>query len=111
MGFYIHSCQKMCYKKRFRPSDLLCDRSFTWVPLDRCLEMMEKHGERIEAFAPDAPIAEKCPLVSIKCLYKMNVLPYRILLTLPDFKETETFMEEYARIVGPVAREMLLYRK
>ncbi|VDK71027.1 unnamed protein product [Onchocerca ochengi] len=111
MGFYIHSCQKMRYKRRFRPSDLLCDRSFTWVPLDRCLEMMEKYGERIEAFAPDAPIAEKCPLESIKCLYKMNILPYRILLTLPDFKETETFMEEYARMVGPVAREMLLYRK
>lgn len=24
MGFYIHSCQKMIYKGKFRPSDLLC---------------------------------------------------------------------------------------
>ncbi|KAK6105278.1 Arginine-tRNA-protein transferase C terminus family protein [Brugia pahangi] len=110
MGFYIHSCQKMRYKQCFRPSDLLCDRSFTWVPLEKCLEMMERYGERIEAFAPDAPVAEKCPIESVRCLYKMNILSYRILLTLPDFKETETFMEEYARIVGPVAREMLLYR-
>ncbi|EFO22213.2 arginine-tRNA-protein transferase [Loa loa] len=111
MGFYIHSCQKMRYKQRFHPSDLLCDRSFTWVPLEKCLEMIERYGERIEAFAPDAPIAEKCPVESVRCLYKMNIFPYQILLTLPDFKETETFMEEYTRIVGPVAREMLLYRK
>ncbi|CAG9537027.1 unnamed protein product [Cercopithifilaria johnstoni] len=111
MGFYIHSCQKMRYKQHFHPSDLLCDRSFTWVPLAKCLEMIERFGERIEAFAPDAPVAEKCPVESIKCLYKMNIFPYRILLTLPDFEETETFMEEYARVVGPVAREMLLYRK
>ncbi|VIO95600.1 Arginine-tRNA-protein transferase, C terminus containing protein [Brugia malayi] len=110
MGFYIHSCQKMRYKRCFHPSDLLCDRSFTWVPLEKCLEMMERYGERIEAFAPDAPVAEKCPIESVRCLYKMNILSYRLLLTLPDFKETETFMEEYARIVGPVAREMLLYR-
>uniref|UniRef100_A0A1I8EID0 Arginyl-tRNA--protein transferase 1 n=3 Tax=Wuchereria bancrofti TaxID=6293 RepID=A0A1I8EID0_WUCBA len=110
MGFYIHSCQKMRYKKCFRPSDLLCDRSFTWVPLEKCLEMMERYGERIEAFAPDAPVAENCPIESVRCLYKMNILSYQILLNLPDFKETETFMEEYARIVGPVAREMLLYR-
>ncbi|MCP9264168.1 Protein ERGIC-53 [Dirofilaria immitis] len=89
MGFYIHSCQKMRYKERFHPSDLLCDRSFTWVPLEKCLEMMERCGERIEAFAPDAPIAEKCPVET--------VLPYRILLTLSDFNETETFMEEYAQ--------------
>uniref|UniRef100_A0A158Q7V2 arginyltransferase n=1 Tax=Elaeophora elaphi TaxID=1147741 RepID=A0A158Q7V2_9BILA len=111
MGFYIHSCQKMRYKQRFHPSHLLCDRSFTWVPLEKCLEMIERCGERIEAFAPDAPVAEKCPVESIRCLYKMSVLPYRILLSLPDFEETETFMEEYAQVVGPIAREMLLYRK
>lgn len=71
MGFYIHSCQKMRYKQRFCPSDLLCDRSFTWVPLKKCLEMIERCGERIEAFAPDAPEAEKCPVELVKCLYKM----------------------------------------
>uniref|UniRef100_A0A915Q444 Arginyl-tRNA--protein transferase 1 n=1 Tax=Setaria digitata TaxID=48799 RepID=A0A915Q444_9BILA len=111
MGFYIHSCQKMRYKSHFHPSDLLCDRSFTWVPLEKCLEVMQRYGERVEAFALGAPVAEKCPVESVKCLYKMNVLPYRTLLTSPDFKETETFMEEYVRIVGPIAREMLLYRK
>lgn len=71
MGFYIHSCQKMRYKRHFHPSYLLCDRSFTWVPLEKCLEMIERHGERIEAFNPDAPVAEKYPLESVKCLYKM----------------------------------------
>ena len=34
MGFYIHSCPKMTYKARFKPSELLCDRRHCWVPLE-----------------------------------------------------------------------------
>ncbi|VDK31142.1 unnamed protein product [Gongylonema pulchrum] len=69
MGYYIHSCAKMRYKGRFHPSDLLCDRSFTWVPLEKCIEMMGSNGERLEAFAPDAPEPEKCPTAAVRCLY------------------------------------------
>lgn len=31
MGFYIHSCPKMVYKGKFRPSDLLCPARRTCV--------------------------------------------------------------------------------
>ena len=34
MGFYIHSCPKMTYKARFKPSELLCDQRHCWVPLE-----------------------------------------------------------------------------
>ena len=34
MGFYIHSCPKMTYKARFKPSELLCDRRHCWIPLE-----------------------------------------------------------------------------
>lgn len=71
MGFYVNSCPKMRYKGHFHPSDLLCDRSFTWVPLEKCLEMMAKYGDRVEAFAPDEPKAGSCPIGSVGCLYKM----------------------------------------
>ncbi|KAK6053328.1 hypothetical protein COOONC_09169 [Cooperia oncophora] len=31
MGYYIITCPKMRYKGSFRPSELLCDRTFQWV--------------------------------------------------------------------------------
>ncbi|KAK9796636.1 hypothetical protein WJX73_005826 [Symbiochloris irregularis] len=37
MGFYIHSCPKMRYKAEYRPSQLLCPQTFTFVPLEPAL--------------------------------------------------------------------------
>eukprot|EP00727_Mastigamoeba_balamuthi_P005186 m51a1_g14666 putative arginyl-trna--protein transferase 1-like (526) ;mRNA; f:26284-27904 len=34
MGYYIHTCQKMRYKGAYSPSDLLCELTWSWVPLD-----------------------------------------------------------------------------
>lgn len=34
MGFYIHSCPKMRYKGRLKPSYLLCPEIYTWHLLD-----------------------------------------------------------------------------
>ncbi|VDM59817.1 unnamed protein product [Angiostrongylus costaricensis] len=31
MGYYIITCEKMRYKGRFRPSELLCDRALQWI--------------------------------------------------------------------------------
>lgn len=31
MGYYLFDCPKMRYKGKFRPSDLLCDKTFEWV--------------------------------------------------------------------------------
>lgn len=42
--------------------------------------------------------------------FSRTAMTYQFLLTLPDFNETETFMEDYAEMVGPVAQEMLLFR-
>ena len=35
MGFYIHSCPKMSYKAKYKPSDLLCPEAYTWFPYDQ----------------------------------------------------------------------------
>lgn len=34
MGFYIHSCPKMRYKGKYRPSYLLCPETYEWIPID-----------------------------------------------------------------------------
>ncbi len=32
-GYYLETCPKMRYKAEFHPSELLCMRSYAWVPL------------------------------------------------------------------------------
>lgn len=32
LGFYIHSCVKMKYKRKFRPCELVCPVTREWVP-------------------------------------------------------------------------------
>uniref|UniRef100_A0A914ZQS7 Arginyl-tRNA--protein transferase 1 n=1 Tax=Parascaris univalens TaxID=6257 RepID=A0A914ZQS7_PARUN len=71
MGYYIDSCPKMRYKGRFRPSDLLCDYSFTWVPLDECVRRLRSTGEKAIAFAPEQPPPEHVDVGSVYCLFKM----------------------------------------
>ncbi|CAM9317160.1 unnamed protein product [Laminaria digitata] len=43
MGFYIHTCPKMSYKGSYTPSFLLCPERLTWVPLERCRAVLDKH--------------------------------------------------------------------
>ncbi|KAL7270890.1 Arginyl-tRNA--protein transferase 1 [Rhizina undulata] len=57
MGYYIHSCQKMQYKEKFRPSDLLDPENYTWNRLDAgLLEKLDQHRYYApstgEAFGP-----------------------------------------------------------
>ena len=32
-GYYLETCPKMRYKAEFHPSELLCMRTYAWVPL------------------------------------------------------------------------------
>ncbi|KJH44819.1 Arginine-tRNA-protein transferase [Dictyocaulus viviparus] len=57
MGYYIITCQKMRYKGFFRPSELLCDRTFQWVPLDRCQQLLQENDNKFTVFLPDLPPA------------------------------------------------------
>ncbi|RXG57021.1 Arginyl-tRNA--protein transferase 1 [Armadillidium vulgare] len=41
MGFYIHSCPKMRYKKQYTPSYLLCPETYRWVSIEECLPKLD----------------------------------------------------------------------
>ena len=42
MGFYIHSCEKMKYKKDYRPSELLCPVTLKFFPADeKCIALLD----------------------------------------------------------------------
>ncbi|KAJ3023129.1 UNVERIFIED_CONTAM: hypothetical protein HDU68_008771 [Siphonaria sp. JEL0065] len=43
MGFYIHSCSKMRYKAQFKPSDLICPKTRVWVPVEKCVKLLDVH--------------------------------------------------------------------
>lgn len=42
MGYYIHSCPKMRYKARMRPSKLLCPETYVWCDIEPCLLKLDK---------------------------------------------------------------------
>lgn len=42
MGFYIHSCPKMRYKGHYTPSYLLCPAAYSWHPIEKCRELLDK---------------------------------------------------------------------
>lgn len=42
MGFYIHTCPKMQYKTRMKPSKLLCPETYAWFDVESCLPKLDK---------------------------------------------------------------------
>ncbi|KAE9414279.1 hypothetical protein Angca_010008, partial [Angiostrongylus cantonensis] len=58
MGYYIITCEKMRYKGRFRPSELLCDRTLQWVSLDICNQLLRNNDNKFTVFLPNLPPAK-----------------------------------------------------
>ncbi|QDZ20771.1 Arginyl-tRNA--protein transferase [Chloropicon primus] len=44
-GFYIHTCPKMAYKADYKPAELLCPTSLTWVNFDEGLRQKMKQSQ------------------------------------------------------------------
>ena len=40
-GYYLETCPKMRYKADFHPSELLCMRTYAWVPLRTALPALK----------------------------------------------------------------------
>eukprot|EP00172_Hildenbrandia_rubra_P000585 Plantae.Rhodophyta-Hildenbrandia_rubra.ctg1313.p1 GENE.Plantae.Rhodophyta-Hildenbrandia_rubra.ctg1313~~Plantae.Rhodophyta-Hildenbrandia_rubra.ctg1313.p1 ORF type:complete len:581 (+),score=53.37 Plantae.Rhodophyta-Hildenbrandia_rubra.ctg1313:434-2176(+) len=47
MGYAIYGCQKMEYKFRFRPSFVLDDKTWSWIPVETVLADMDANDGRI----------------------------------------------------------------
>lgn len=107
MGYYIDSCPKMRYKSRFQPSELLCDRSFTWVPFDECKKLLTKE-KNVAAFAPNAPASPHYSLDTVMCLMHGTVVPYSVLKSKGIAVAADRSVEEYVKMVGPVAQRACL---
>ncbi|EGT54373.1 hypothetical protein CAEBREN_09303 [Caenorhabditis brenneri] len=107
MGYYIHSCPKMRYKAKFRPSDLLCDESFNWLELDACTEFIEKSTDRngFAEFCPGFPRPAPLPLGDMLVYTDGAMTTFdRAFSRLTDADKKEQVLrnaQEIARLVGP----------
>ncbi|XP_076752657.1 arginyltransferase 1 isoform X3 [Xylocopa sonorina] len=115
MGFYIHTCPKMRYKARMRPSQLLCPETYAWFDIERCLLKLDKQkysrlNDDIDAIDEDGIIDLRKVLV----LYRQVAMPYEIYKKQAHptiTQEEEDEIKEYASLVGmKCAQRLLLYR-
>ncbi|XP_039191594.1 arginyl-tRNA--protein transferase 1 isoform X5 [Crotalus tigris] len=112
MGFYIHSCPKMRYKGQYRPSDLLCPETYTWISLEQCLPSLER--SKYSRLNQDLKIADEGmmkELDKVQVLHKRSVMPYRVYKRNRKGPSDEETVQQYAALVGQACLErMLLFR-
>lgn len=112
LGFYVHSCPKMRYKGQYRPSDLLCPETYTWVPMERCIPRLDISAySRLSenAQAGDARVLKELGRVLV--LHRRTVMPYAAYTRKRKGLNDEKEVEQYASLVGQMCAErILLYR-
>lgn len=83
MGFYIHTCPKMRYKARMKPSKLLCPETYVWCDIEPCLTNLDK--EKYCRFNEDIDAIDEDGIVDINkvCLYpyfvKNNIYIFKLI--------------------------------
>ncbi|XP_073541468.1 arginyl-tRNA--protein transferase 1 isoform X3 [Phyllobates terribilis] len=112
MGFYIHTCPKMRYKGQYKPSQLLCPESYSWVPIEKCLPLLE--SSKYSRFSGNPKEGDKdhlSELDRVRVLHKRTVMPYSVYKKRRKGPSDETVVKQYATLVGQTCAErMLLYR-
>uniref|UniRef100_A0A8C6WV36 Arginyl-tRNA--protein transferase 1 n=1 Tax=Neogobius melanostomus TaxID=47308 RepID=A0A8C6WV36_9GOBI len=109
LGFYIHSCPKMRYKGQYRPSDLLCPETFSWVAIERCAPKLDL--TRYSRFNQDPDAVDMGRSMSRGVLYRRTVMPYAVYSRKRKGSSDEAEVKQYASLVGQdCAERILLYR-
>lgn len=67
MGFYIHTCPKMRYKARMKPSKLLCPETYVWCDIEPCLANLDK--EKYCRFNEDIDAIDEDGIVDINKVF------------------------------------------
>ncbi|XP_056385708.1 arginyl-tRNA--protein transferase 1 isoform X2 [Hyla sarda] len=112
MGFYIYTCPKMRYKGQYKPSELLCPESYTWVPIEKCLPLLESSKySRFNGNPREGDNDHLTELNRVRVLHKRTVMPYSVYKKRRKGPSDETVVKQYATLVGQTCAErMLLYR-
>uniref|UniRef100_A0A3P9NWE8 Arginyl-tRNA--protein transferase 1 n=1 Tax=Poecilia reticulata TaxID=8081 RepID=A0A3P9NWE8_POERE len=112
LGFYVHSCPKMRYKGQYRPADLLCPESYTWVSVEQCIPLLNNSRYARLNQDPDAGDSQAVKDVGrALVLHKRTVMPYIVYSRKFKGRSDTAEVQEYASLVGQdCAERILLYR-
>ena len=103
MGFYVQSCPKMNYKRRYASSELLCPQTHNYVPLPQCIPRLKVTEYcRLDDNAPLVNERDEVTeevIGGLKILHRMEVMLYREYLA--KYGEGRRAMvESYVELVG-----------
>jgi len=123
MGYYIHSCKKMRYKRNFRPSYLACPKSFEWLPITKSIcDLLDKdsHSRLSDENIKDRrsfalPINLILNGVGPKVLYMRQVLSWQEYLLFVEKEASEEddlkMVQRYCSLMGrDLSTSICLYR-
>uniref|UniRef100_A0A672L247 Arginyl-tRNA--protein transferase 1 n=1 Tax=Sinocyclocheilus grahami TaxID=75366 RepID=A0A672L247_SINGR len=112
LGFYVHSCPKMLYKGQYRPSDLLCPETYTWLTIERCIPRLDISAySRLNENARAGDARALKELGRVLVLHRRTVMPYAAYARKRKGSNDEKEVEQYASLVGQTCAErILLYR-
>ncbi|RWS25819.1 Arginyl-tRNA--protein transferase 1-like protein [Leptotrombidium deliense] len=112
MGFYIHSCPKMRYKRKYFPSFLLCPETFTWIPAEHCISLLDKNEyNRLQS---DQSVTDEdingIGDEDILILFDNQLVTYSV-YKLMTGSEDQAEVYEFAKLMGKnCVSNVLLYR-
>ncbi|CAG9860934.1 unnamed protein product [Phyllotreta striolata] len=111
MGFYIHSCSKMRYKGRLRPSFLACPVTYTWLPIKTCLALLDlKPYSRLneDQTVSDRNFPSESNVNGIRVVHDCTLMFYRDYRRIYGNSEDGKF-REIAELVGKVCLKNMLF--
>ncbi|XP_025200497.1 arginyl-tRNA--protein transferase 1 isoform X2 [Melanaphis sacchari] len=109
MGYYIHTCPKMRYKAKIRPSYLLCPLKYTWHAIDKCIPKLENKIYSIFDESDDSQEDDIFPIDNILILYRGSLMPYSAYKKYGSKKHQDEHINEYKTLIGPKLVRQLIY--
>jgi len=109
LGFYIHSCDKMRYKGRYSPSDLLSPSAYTWHPIQQCIPLLETNKySTLNQESSAVPRRAKANLRKVKLYLEGDIVAYNpgLISTLSSSQQGR--IGEFLEVCGDLAENIIL---
>ena len=113
LGYYIDSCTKMKYKGEYRPSELLCPRTFQWMGLDEAVARIRKESPLRQycVLFPQDEVADDSrnnnDFTHIRLWYRNQILRYDDLNEMGQ-EMLQPLLQEFIHCVGPTVHQQLV---
>lgn len=109
MGFYVQSCPKMNYKRRYSASELLCPETYTYIPLEKCIPMLKASAYSRLAEEGAHPCSAEQEPSCVPVLADSTLMLYTTYTTI-NGNHADDLMKEYIELLGmKIACNITLY--